>query len=310
MSDDRAPKPTMGPIRRRILDAALCNARLARMVVARDRVMREAYDDVRRIEALARAETLGTASLEGIEARLFATIGTVQDEVREEARQEAAREAATRAVMALPARRHLFAGGMGALAASAALFLFFVDDNASPTHSDDVLQARGVAELPMVGVRVRCLASRDEGGVTVAASAEAGPKAPLGAMPCQAGNLLSFAVTNVDEDPVHIFIVGLAGRDLRWYAPFDANARSVTVNPGTRDEPLATLADTSTLPASARTTLYLLFSPHALDGRTIRAELDAASRRGSLTSALDRLPVGVRWQARIELTDAMTREAP
>lgn len=161
------------------------------------------------------------------------------------------------------------------------------------------LQERAVTSTPPVGLRVRCLSAAP---ARVLAKADSGPRAPLASLACARGNLLSFAPTNLSDEPIHVFAVGVAGEELRWYAPFLPDSRPHVVGPGIIDEPFAMTADTSAFPPSERVALYLLFSRRPLDGPQVRRELEQARATVGIRSALDRLPVDVDWQSRIELS--------
>jgi len=283
--DRDAPNARLGPIRRRVLvralstDGALAGA--ARTIVRRDATLLAAYDDARAIEALASGSALGTAERALVRSRVL---------------DETARAPASRA------RRPALVG-LSFAAATAAVVLVVarpVDDDVLEPMARDALVARGVESAPpMLGVRARCL---DKDGARVVDVGEAGPRAPLGALRCPTDGLLSFAFTNLGERAAHAFVVGLADDDVRWYAPFLAQSSSIEVPAGARDQLVSTLADTGALSDVAHVTLYALFSDEAFDAVTVRNALLRAKERGLLSTSLDRLPVPVAWQARIEVS--------
>jgi len=285
---DRAMSPTarLGPIRRRVLvralshDGALADA--ARSLVRRDATLSAAYDDARAIEALASGSPLSATQRALVRGRVLD-------------------ETAAPALVRPPARRAIAGLSFAALAAAVVVVVARpADDIAGDDAAAETLIERGVPSAPpMLGVRARCL---DKDGARVVDVGEAGPRAPLGALRCPTDGLLSFAFTNLDERAAHAFVIGLADDDVRWYAPFLAQSSSIEVAAGARDQLVSTLADTGNLSEVGHVTLYALFSDEAFDAALVRNALLRAKERGLLSTSLDRLPVPVAWQARIEVT--------
>jgi hypothetical protein len=123
---------------------------------------------------------------------------------------------------------------------------------------------------------------------------------------CPDDGLLAFSLTNLGARPSHVFVIGVNRQgELRWYAPFDGAAASVRVEPDTVDAPVGVAAALAGMAREERVTLYALFSPVPLSAHELRARLSSAQRRGTLTSALERLPVDVEHQAHIELVRSL-----
>lgn len=280
------------------------------------------YDAGRRLEAAASRDALGAPQLEHIESMLFAELD---------------RHALARRT--LP--RWRTGGALLVPAAAAVALLVVTSDPAPPADSDSavvdpavvdpavvdpgvdpgtdtpppaldesgrradaVLTERGMETAPPAGLRVHCLSAD---GKRVVSTADVGPREPLDALGCPGDGLLGFSVTNLHDDELFLFLVGLSGRDVRWYAPFTARAASARLAPGTRNEPLPVLADTAPFPAGEEVTLYALFSARPLSGADVERQLAAAARAHRLDSAADRLPVATDWQGRVEVRPPQAR---
>jgi hypothetical protein len=100
-----------------------------------------------------------------------------------------------------------------------------------------------------------------------------------------------------------MFVVGVGPQgDLRWYAPFNKGGAARAVAPGEVDTVLPELADTSAMPQDGHVTLHVLVSDEAFDAGMIERQLNRARVPLGSLAALDRLPVDVPLQARIDLT--------
>lgn len=158
------------------------------------------------------------------------------------------------------------------------------------------------ASQPAVGVRVRCVSSDQGSPLKVLGDAAVAPGAVGPDIECPNDGRLLFSVTNLSREPRHLFVVGIAeSGDARWYAPFDEQRRSVLVQPGAVDRALDALATTSAMPRDERVTLHALFAPNEISGATVAQALQAARASGLALGSLDRVPVHVEQQARIEL---------
>lgn len=276
--------PDPGPVQRALTSwidrgAPRWVERRVRAAIARAPTWSRWYDQLRELEQLAAKRPVGVRQLEALEHAVLASV----------------QEPAT-------ARANPWLRPLGALAAAAACALVFVrlegvDRPAAPaTYTHRSASDTGAAP---VGARVRCL-SRD--GARVLDDAEAGPRAPADRLACPADALLTFSLTNLDERPRHVFAVGI-GEDgrLLWYEPFGPTGAAIEVAAGEVDRSLEVAADLSRLPRQERATVHLLFSDHAIDGAWLKRNLAGAARAGVLSPALERLPVDVQDQARVEL---------
>lgn len=238
------------------------------------------YDALRRVERAGGPAALGTGQRELLESLVLDAVAT-----------------------AAPAPRPLFRGlstATPALVAASLSLVLFVGLADERTPATPTLTPRSAAaDAPLVGVRVRCL---DRQQTQVVGQAEVGPQKPGDRLACSEDNLLTFSLTNLSETRRYVFVVGL-NRDgaLRWYAPFDREAEAVLVEAGTVDAPLGVAADLASMPPDDRVTLYAVFSELPLTAHELSARLSSAQRRGSLSSALERLPVDVAHQGYIEL---------
>lgn len=219
-----------------------------------------------------------------------------------------------------PRRRHLTVPGVaGALAAAAVVAFVVVRPAAGPASADRApdqpfpigdLAARGERlKTEPVGVKVTCL-SRDAasggGAAQVLDAATAGARQTGDVLTCPTGSLLAFSTTNLGQEIRHVFVVGV-GPDgsRRWYAPFESNADAMAVPAGQVDVVLPTLADTSTMPADPRVSLFVLISDAPFAATSIERQLQSSAQRGLPLSSLERLPlVDVPLQARIDVVSA------
>lgn len=263
----------------RLLAGSLPPALAARLHrrLARDPAWLSAYEGLRRAER----QAAGAVDITEQQLALFERI------VVAEASQQA------------PVEVRASRGAVFGLAAAAAAVAVFA---ALPTGRDDDWATRGVtAAGPKVGLKVRCL-SADERTPRLVSESVLSPEQVPGALDCPEDGVLAFSVTNLDEAPRHVFLVGVNEKDeIRWYAPFEASGRSVAVRAGEVDRVLETLAELDDLPKE-RVTLFALFADAPLDGAALEARLKDARTRGLPLSRLDRLPVGVPLQARAELS--------
>ena len=196
-----------------------------------------------------------------------------------------------------PERGSRRGAAFAALAAAVSVAAFVVVADGTP--ATDGWAARGAGDAARVGVRARCV---DEGTGSVSASAEVSPRHVVDALRCRPGSLLAFSLTNLEQQPAHVFVVGVAETgELRWYQPFDERATSAVVGAGTVDRPLAVAADTRQMPTDARVTLFALFSPTPIEGAAVARSVRTAQARGVPIGKVDRLPLEGVAQARIDL---------
>lgn len=187
------------------------------------------------------------------------------------------------------------------LLAAAAVSLFVVV--ARPPAGDDArfgvgdLAARGAAlQQHPLGIKVACVMNE-----AVIDSASAGARDSGDVLRCGKGGLLAFSTTNLAGETRHVFVVGIAkDGSRRWYAPFDKDGGSVIMPAGQVDALLPTLADTSTMPGDD-VALFVLLSDEAFSGRDVERQLASSERGGTPLGRLERLPVSVPLQGRIEL---------
>lgn len=252
-------------------------ARLVHGWVREDAALSALYDAERRAESV---EKLSAAQLDLLENLVL----------------DGAGEPTTRARLRAP----LLAGS--ALAATAAV-LFIV---ARPAHDDaerinvGALEARGekLASAPL-GVKVTCLS---EDSKRVLDEATAGARQSGARLDCPLGSVLAFSTTNLSNEARHLFIVGVAADGARrFYSPFDEQGTALTMAPGTTDAPLATLADTKNMPKDEEVSLFVLVSDEAFDAREIERQLSRAESRGVPLKSVDRLPLDVPIQSRIDM---------
>ncbi len=245
-----------------------------------DPVLAAAYDALRRAErAAAQGAPLSGGQLDLLESAILDAV---------------AHEGA-------PQRSRVRAPLVPGVLAAAALALFGVV--ARPPADDDRgfgvgdLQARGAAlQQHPLGIKVACVMHD-----AVVDSASAGARDSGDVLRCGKGGLLAFSTTNLASDTRHVFVVGIA-RDgsRRWYAPFGKDSASVAMPAGQADALLPTLADTSTMPADD-VALFVLLSDQAFAAHDVERQLSSSERSGTPLGRLERLPVGVPLQGRIEL---------
>lgn len=215
-----------------------------------------------------------------------------------------------------PARAsRLVVPGLGGALAAAAVAAFVVVRPATPPagagdHAFPIgsLAARGERlKSEPVGVKVTCLEGGAGGRVLDAATA--GARQTGDVLTCPTGSLLAFSTTNLGQETRHVFVVGV-GPDgsRRWYAPFERDAGAAAVPAGQVDVVLPTLADTSTMPADPRVSLFVLISDEPFAATSIERQLASSVQRGLPLSSLERLPlVDVPLQARIDVVRAAGR---
>ncbi len=188
----------------------------------------------------------------------------------------------------------------GALAAGALGILFVLarpaGHDASPFGVGDLAARAAALQEHPLGVSVACVL-----GDVVIDSASAGARDSGDTLRCAKGGLLAFSTTNLAGEVRHVFVVGIAKDGARrWYAPFDKGASSVAVPAGQVGQLLPTLADTSALPDDD-VTLFVLLSDQPFTGADVERQLAASERRGVPLGHLERLPVGVPLQGRIDV---------
>lgn len=247
-----------------------------------DGTLAAAYDALRRAErAAANGAPLSAGQLDLIE-------GAVLDALENQGAQKRSR---MRTVL-LPA----------ALAAGALAVVVVARPPAGEDNPFGVgdLASRGAAlQQHPLGMKVACVQ-----GDVVVDSASAGARDSGDTLSCGKGGLLAFSTTNLAGETRHVFVVGVT-RDgtRRWYAPFDKTAASVAMPAGQVDALLPTLADTSTMPDDD-VALFVLLSDQPFAAADVERQLAASERHGTPLGRLERLPVGVPLQGRIELVRA------
>jgi hypothetical protein len=210
---------------------------------------------------------------------------------------------------AAPARARRFAlpGAAAALAAAAVVGFVVLrpagDDGGDRAFPLGDLAARSERlHAEPLGVKVSCVRTVD-GENQVVGSATAGARQSGDVLSCPHGSLLAFSTTNLGAETRHMFVVGV-GEDgaRRWYAPFDRDAAATAVPAGQVDAVLPTLADTSSMPADARLSLFILISDEPFDAAAVERQLASSALRGVPLSRLERLPLmDVPLQGRIDV---------
>jgi hypothetical protein len=190
----------------------------------------------------------------------------------------------------------------GAIAAAAAVTFVVVAPGTDPTEtvgpSPLGLQARGDLDEAPIGLRVRCV---DGSGARVLDDATAGARQKVGALSCVDDGLLAFSLTNLSERERFVFVVGVAddGRVVHL-PPFGEDARALSVASGAVDVVVDRLAPMPVLD-DAGLTLHVLVDDAPFTGADVARRLRAASVAAVPLSSLDRLPVDVDVQARLNL---------
>jgi hypothetical protein len=191
----------------------------------------------------------------------------------------------------------------GALAAAAAVaFVVVAPGPDGPGAGTDPaplgLQARGDLDDAPLGLRVRCV---DGSGARVLDDATAGARQKVGALSCVDDGLLAFSLTNLSQHERFVFVVGVAddGRVV-YLPPFAEDARALPVPPGAVDVVVDRLAPMPVLD-TAGLTLHVLVDDAPFSGAEIGRRLQAASVAALPLSSLDRLPVDVDVQARLNV---------
>lgn len=201
----------------------------------------------------------------------------------------------------LPRRLRIPLVAGGALAATTAL-LFVV---AQPANDDERIRmgnlaARGqkIASAPL-GVKITCLSADTK---SVLDEATAGARQSGARLDCPLGSVLAFSTTNLSQDARHLFIVGIAADGARrFYSPFDEHGAALQMKPGAADALLTTLADTKNMPKDEDVSLFVLVSDETFDAAEIERQLARAESRGVPLKSVDRLPLDVPVQSRIDM---------
>ena len=256
-------------------------ARLVHAWVREDAQLTALYDAERRAET--NDNQLSSSQLELIESLILADHNHVDG--------------------SLSRRVPAFVAG-GALAAAAAVLFLVVRTPTDAERGQHIsvgdLEARGqrLASAPL-GVKVTCLSSDAK---RVLGTATAGARQSGGRLACPLGSVLAFSTTNLAQEPRHLFVVGVAGDGkLRFYSPFDEAGASLLMPPGKSDALLSTLADTKNMPKDDGVSLFVLVSDKAFDARDIERQLARAEKKGVPLKSVDRLPIDVPIQSRIDM---------
>jgi hypothetical protein len=189
----------------------------------------------------------------------------------------------------------------GALAAAVAVAFVVVSPGpgVDPIEPSPLgLQARGDLDEAPLGLRVRCV---DGSGSRVLDDATAGARQKVGALSCVDDGLLAFSLTNLSPHERFVFVVGVAedGRVV-YLPPFGEDARALSVASGAVDVVVDRLAPMPVLDGGGLT-LHVLVDDAPFSGADIGRRLQAASVAAVPLSSLDRLPVDVDVQARLNL---------
>jgi hypothetical protein len=270
----------------RVLLSGWCPAPLARAIhrmMQTDPAMSAAYSASRRIERAASGRAFSPGQVDLVEQLIM---GAVAEAEAAESSRELSWASSWRAVVA-------------PLSAAAAMVFVFVatgDNVQQPETAVDVWTTRG-GSAPRVGVRARCI---DAAARKIIDSAEAGPASDVDVLTCPRGGLLSLSITNLDDEAVYVYAVGVADDGLRFLSPFSESSSSLRIAPNTVDVPLDVVADTAALPPDENIAIFTLFSPKALRGPDVARTIRAAQDRAVRVQSLDRLPVEA-LTTRIEL---------
>jgi|GEM_PF-1264277 len=188
----------------------------------------------------------------------------------------------------------------GALAAAAAVAFVVVAPGPSPTpdSAPTGLQSRGDSDEAPLGLRVRCV---DGSGSRVLDDATAGARQKVGSLSCVDDGLLAFSLTNLSERERFVFVVGVdeAGRVVSL-PPFGEGSPALPVAPGAVDVVVERLAPMPVL-GDGGLTLHVLVDDAPFTGADVGRRLQAATATALPLSSLDRLPVDVEVQARVNL---------
>jgi hypothetical protein len=188
----------------------------------------------------------------------------------------------------------------GALAAAAAVAFVVVapGPSADPDHTPTGLQARGDSDEAPLGLRVRCV---DGSGSRVLDDATAGARQKVGSLSCVDDGLLAFSLTNLSPQERFVFVVGVdeTGRVVSL-PPFGEGAPALPVAPGAVDVVVERLAPMPVL-GDGGLTLHVLVDNAPFTGADVGRRLQTANAAALPLSSLDRLPVDVEVQARLNL---------
>jgi hypothetical protein len=188
--------------------------------------------------------------------------------------------------------------GAAAAAAAVAFVVVAPGPSAEPDHTPIGLQARGDSDEAPLGLRVRCV---DGSGSRVLDDATAGARQKVGSLSCVDDGLLAFSLTNLSPQERFVFVVGVdeAGRVVSL-PPFGEGAPALPVAPGAVDVVVERLAPMPVL-GDGGLTLHVLVDDAPFTGADVGRRLQTANAAALPLSSLDRLPVDVEVQARLNL---------
>jgi hypothetical protein len=159
-------------------------------------------------------------------------------------------------------------------------------------HDDD-LMARGTANQPPLGVRVRCVTNG-----SVVDEASAGARQTGADLDCGSDGLLAFSTTNLNDAVRYAFVVGVDDTGHRvWLPPFDRTSVALALPAHSADALVETLAP---MPAQA-VTLFVLLDDEPFSADDVEGRLVSAERNGVPLASLDKLPLDVASQGRLLL---------
>lgn len=189
-----------------------------------------------------------------------------------------------------------------AAAAAVVGFIVMASPGAGPDVDVDVdvglgLQPRGDEHAPL-GVRVRCV---DAAGSRVLDDATAGARQKVSSLACSDDGMLAFSMTNLSETARHVFVVGVAADgQVVSLPPFSTGSQALRVEAGSVDVVVERLAPMPIVGVDGLT-LHVLVDAEPFGADGIERRLQAASRSDLPLQSLDRLPVDVDVQARLNL---------
>jgi len=182
----------------------------------------------------------------------------------------------------------------GFAAAAAILFVVIGQPPADDDNAPLGLSPRG-DEAPL-GVRIRCV---DEGRVID--DATAGARQTLSTLSCGDGGLLAFSLTNLSSHVRYVYIVGIDGDGgVVHLPPFGEEDQALRLEPGTLDAVADRLAPMPIVDERGAT-LHILVDHEPFRGADVARRLRSARVSALPLESVDRLPLDVDVQARLNL---------
>lgn len=263
----------------RLVAGTLAPSWLARVVhgwVRADATLNAEYDALRRIELEQQQVSLTGDQLALIERFVLAGVDGPQE--------------AKRARRAWPAL-----SGAVVAACIAVFFVIRTPGGSVGVVGDLAARGRAMATSPL-GLKVSCVDGEQR---RVLDEATAGARQSGGRLSCPRGDLLAFSTTNLGKETRHFFVLGVSADGSRHlFSPFEGMA--LPVSSGTVDAPLSRVNETASL-LDEEMALFVFISDEPFSARSVEQQLDDAERQGIPLSRIDRLPVDVPVQARIDV---------